>query len=133
MSKVAPGYISNERVKSPMETLLTGVVDEDVENARALCHLSNGLLDGCIIVDVEGKRFDGVLRFRTLALNAPHGVGSLLIGTSCTQDMVWLLGLEEDLASLVANTAVAACDEDDFRLTSGTHCAESVADGVSNS
>lgn len=111
----------------------SSVVDEDVEMANILLDLSDGLLDGCIIVDVDSDGLDGVLRLRALALDALYGGGGLFVGTSSAENAVWLLGLKEDLASFVANTAIASGDEDDLSSADGTHCAESesVADGVS--
>ena len=107
---------------------LTSVVDEDVEVTWTLLNLSNGLLDRCIVVHVNTDRFDGVLRLGQLAVDALDSGGSFLSRASGAEDVVWLLSLEKDLTSLIADTAVASGDEDDFGRADGTHCAEFVGE-----
>jgi hypothetical protein len=94
----------------------------------ALLNLSNGLLDRCIVVHINTDWLDGVLRLGQLAGDALDSVGSFLSRASGAEDMVWLLSLEEDLAGLIADTAVASGNEDDLGRAHGTHCADFVGE-----
>ena len=102
----------------------TSVVDEDVKMTWALLDLSDGLLDRCVVVHINADRLNGVLRLRKLAVDALDGTGRFLSRASGTKDVVRLLSLEKDLASLITDTAVASGDEDDRWRAHGTHCAE---------
>ncbi len=92
-----------------------GVVDKDVEVARVIADAVEGLGDGVVAGEVDLEGGDGVGCAGEFFVEGGDGLVGFLERPGADEDVVGSAGFEEGFDCFVADAAVGACDEDDFR------------------
>ena len=98
----------------PTGFVLTCIVDEGVNVARACFDLLESVLNRFVTREIDFKGFNGVDGFWTILAEGLYSKLGLLEGTATQKDVVGFMGLQQGLDSLIANSTVGASDKSDL-------------------